>query len=59
MIARPWPIGFWPASIDLDEEEAERLWAAEAQRRLKEYRAGGAVRVDAQDVVKKVEKLFR
>jgi putative addiction module component (TIGR02574 family) len=29
------------ASLDeLDEEEAERLWAEEAQRRLQEYRAG-------------------
>jgi len=25
---------------ELDEEEAERLWGEEAQRRLEEYRAG-------------------
>ncbi len=31
------------ASLDeLDEEEAERLWTQEAQRRLEEYRAGRA-----------------
>ena len=27
---------------ELSEEEAERLWAEEAQRRLEEYRAGRA-----------------
>ena len=44
---------------ELDEKEAERLWAEEAQRRLEEYRAGHAVAADAQDVAKKVERLFR
>ena len=48
------------ASLDeLDEEEAERLWAEEAQRRLQEYRAGRAGAVEAQDVAKKAERLFR
>ncbi len=48
------------ASLDeLDEEEAERLWAEEAQRRLEEYRAGRAVAAEAQDVAKRVERLFR
>jgi len=48
------------ASLDeLDEEEAERLWAEEAQRRLEEYRAGRARAAEAQDVAKKAEILFR
>jgi hypothetical protein len=48
------------ASLDeLDEEEAERLWAEEAQRRLEEYRAGRARAAEAQDVAKKAERLFR
>jgi Arc/MetJ-type ribon-helix-helix transcriptional regulator len=48
------------ASLDeLGEEEAERLWAEEAQRRLEEYRAGRAAIVRAQDVANKAEKLFR
>jgi hypothetical protein len=48
------------ASLDeLDEEEAERLWAEEAQRRLVEYRAGRSGAAEAQDLAKKVEKLFR
>jgi hypothetical protein len=44
---------------DLDEEEADRLWAREAERRLKEYRAGRAGASEAQDVAKKAERLFR
>jgi len=44
---------------DLSEEEAERLWAEEAQRRLEEYRAGRARAVSAEDVAKKAEKLLR
>ena len=44
---------------ELDEEEAERLWADEAQTRLQDYRAGRAGAADAQDVTKKVERLFR
>jgi hypothetical protein len=48
------------ASLDeLDEEEAERLWAEEAQRRLEQYRAGRARATDAQDVANKAEALFR
>jgi putative addiction module component (TIGR02574 family) len=44
---------------DLDEEEAERVWAEEAQRRLQEYHAGRAESVQAQDVANKAERLFR
>jgi putative addiction module component (TIGR02574 family) len=44
---------------DLGEEEAERLWAEEAQRRLEEYHAGRATSVQAQDVANKAERLFR
>ena len=48
------------ASLDeLDEEEAARLWAGEAQRRLEEYRAGRARAVGAHEVAKKAESLFR
>lgn len=48
------------ASLDeLSEEEAERLWAAEALRRLEEYRAGGVTAVDAEEVARKAESLFR
>ncbi len=48
------------ASLDeLDEDEAERLWAVEAQRRLEEHRAGRARTVAALDVAKKAERLFR
>jgi len=48
------------ASLDeLDEEEADRLWAEEAQRRLKDYREGRAGSVAAQDLAKKAERLFR
>ena len=44
---------------ELSEEEAERLWAEEAQRRLEEYRAGRAKAVRAEQVMKKAESLFR
>ena len=44
---------------ELSEEEADRLWADEAQRRLEEYRAGRARGVPAEEVVKKAERLFR
>ena len=48
------------ASLDeLDEEEAERLWAEEALRRLHEYHDGRATAADAHEVAKKAEKLFR
>ncbi len=44
---------------ELSEEEADRLWAEEAQRRLEEYRAGRAKAVPAEEVHKKVERFFR
>lgn len=44
---------------DLDEQEAERLWAKEAQRRLEEYRSGRATAVDAEEVADKAARLFR
>ena len=44
---------------DLDEQEAERLWAREAQRRLEEHRAGRGVAVDAHDVATEAARLFR
>ena len=48
------------ASIEeLSEEEAERLWAEEAQRRLAEYRAGRATAVPSEAVRKKAERLLR
>ena len=34
---------------ELTEEEANRLWAEEAQRRLEEYRAGRAQAVQADE----------
>ena len=48
------------ASLDeLSEEEAEHLWAHEAQRRLDEYRAGRAVAVPSEEVGAKAQRLFR
>jgi putative addiction module component (TIGR02574 family) len=48
------------ASLDeLPDEEAERLWAEEAQRRLENYRAGRASAVRAEEVHEKAERLFR
>ena len=44
---------------ELSEEEAERLWAEEAQRRLEEYRAGRAKVAPAEEVHQRAEKLFR
>jgi hypothetical protein len=44
---------------DLDEEESDRLWGEEAARRLNGHRAGRAGAVEAQDVAKKAERLFR
>jgi len=44
---------------ELNEEEADRLWAEEAQRRLEEYRAGRATVVSASEVAKKAERMFR
>jgi putative addiction module component (TIGR02574 family) len=43
----------------LDEAEAERLWAREAQQRLEAYRAGRTIPVPAQQVHAKAEKLLR
>lgn len=44
---------------ELSEEEAERLWGGEAQRRLEEYRADRAKAVLAEEVHEKAERLFR
>lgn len=44
---------------ELSEEESERLWAAEAQRRLEEYRAGRARAIPAEDVHSKASNLFK
>ena len=47
------------ASLDaLSEEEAERLWADEAERRLRDYRAGRTGAVSAADVAQRVQRLF-
>lgn len=48
------------ASIDeLDEQEAERLWATEAQRRLEELQAGRVPASDSHAVAEKASRLFR
>jgi len=48
------------ASLDeLTEDEAERLWAEESQRRLEQYRAGRAKAVPAEVVHKKAKNLLR
>ena len=44
---------------DLDPEEADRLWAEEAERRLVELRTGHAKAVPAEEVHKKAEQLLR
>ncbi|MGO9123048.1 MAG: addiction module protein [Desulfomonilaceae bacterium] len=44
---------------ELPEEEAERLWAEEAQRRLVTYRTGRARPVAAEEVHEKAERLIR
>ena len=44
---------------ELSEEEADRLWAEEAQRRLEQYRTGRAAAVPASEVAGKAERLFR
>ena len=47
------------ASLDqLSEAEADRLWADEAERRLKEYRAGRARSVPADEVHRRAQKLL-
>ncbi|THJ25366.1 MAG: addiction module antitoxin RelB [Nitrospira sp. CG24E] len=43
---------------ELTEEEANRLWTEEAQRRLEEYRAGRAQAVQADEVHAKAERIF-
>ena len=48
------------ASLEqLSDKEAELLWSDEAQRRLHEYRAGRSKAVSAQEVRRKVERLFK
>jgi putative addiction module component (TIGR02574 family) len=48
------------ASLDtLSEEEADRLWADEAERRLKEYRAGRMRAIPADDVAQKAQRIMR
>jgi putative addiction module component (TIGR02574 family) len=48
------------ASLDaLSEEEAGRLWADEAERRLRDYQAGRSGAVSAGDVAQRVQRLFR
>lgn len=43
---------------EITEEEADHLWAEEAERRLKEYRAGRAQAVQADEVHAKAEQLL-
>jgi putative addiction module component (TIGR02574 family) len=43
---------------ELSEEEADRLWAEEAHRRLEEYRAGRAKALQAEAVHEKAERLL-
>jgi putative addiction module component (TIGR02574 family) len=48
------------ASLDeLSEEEAERLWAEEAERRRKEYRAGRAKAVSVEEIHRRAQRLLR
>jgi putative addiction module component (TIGR02574 family) len=44
---------------ELPEEEMDRLWAEEAQRRLEAYQAGSARAVSAEEVHAKAKRLFR
>ena len=44
---------------NLDQAEAERLWARGAQQRLEAYRAGRTIPVPAQQVHAKAEKLLQ
>ena len=44
---------------DLTEEETDRLWTEEANRRLEAYREGRATAAAADDVAAKAAKLFR
>ncbi len=43
---------------DLSEEEAERLWADEAERRLTELREGRARATSADEVHRSAERLY-
>ena len=48
------------ASLDsLTEDEVERLWADEAERRLRKFRAGQTGTVPADEVAQKAQRLFR
>jgi putative addiction module component (TIGR02574 family) len=48
------------ASLDtLSDEEADRLWADEAERRLEEYRAGRMKAIPADEVARKAQRLMR
>ena len=48
------------ASLDtLSEEDADRLWADEAERRLKEYRAGRMKAIPSDEVARKAQRLMR
>lgn len=44
---------------ELDHEESDRLWAAEAERRLKQLRNGQARTVSSSEVHAKAERLLR
>lgn len=44
---------------ELDEAEAECLWAEEARRRREQYVTGGVVASDAHVVADKASRLFR
>lgn len=44
---------------ELSEDEADRLWAEEAQRRFEGYRAGHARAVQADEVHAKAERLLQ
>lgn len=43
---------------ELSEEEAEQLWAEEAQRRYAEYRAGRAEAIPADIVHERAQQLY-
>ena len=44
---------------NLDQADAERLWAREAQQRLEAYRAGRTIPVPAQQAHAKAEQLLQ
>ena len=48
------------ASLNLlTEDEVERLWADEAERRLQKFRTGQIRAVSADEVAQKAQRLFR